>query len=88
MAQSSDLDHLPFDDRSLHAAGEETPTSDIVGRARHRGTDLLIFVNADEFPQPRGGQLDRLPVLARGNELVCTLRRDGPRPPPASRFLH
>jgi hypothetical protein len=27
MAQSGDLDHLPFDDRSLDAAGEEVSSS-------------------------------------------------------------
>ncbi len=70
MARSGDLDHLPFDDRSLDAAGEEALTRDITDRARRRGADWLIFVDADEFPLPRGGRLDRLPALARADVLV------------------
>lgn len=70
MARSSDLDHLPFDDRSLDAAGEEALTRDIMDRARRRGADWLIFVDADEFPLPRGGRLDLLPALARADVLV------------------
>lgn len=70
MAREGGLDHLPFDDRGLDAAGEEALTADIMDRARHLRADWLLFVDADEFPLPRGGRLDTHPALAGADVLV------------------
>jgi hypothetical protein len=70
MARQGGLDHLPFDDRGVDAAGEEALTRDIMDRARHIRADWLIFVDADEFPLPRGGRLDTHPALAGADILV------------------
>lgn len=70
MARQGGLDHLPFDDRGLDAAGEEALTLDIMDRARRIRADWLLFVDVDEFPLPRGGRLDTHPALANADVLI------------------
>ncbi len=70
LARNGGLDHLPFDDRTLTAADEDALTEDIMARARAIGADWLMFVDADEFPLPRGGRLDLLPGLEHADVLV------------------
>jgi hypothetical protein len=70
LARQAGFDHLPFDDRGMDAAGEDALTADIMDRARHIRADWLIFVDADEFPLPRGGRLDTHPALAEADILV------------------
>lgn len=86
LARAGGLDHLPFDDRTLSAADEDALTEDIMARARAMGADWLMFVDADEFPLPRGGRLADVPALSRADAVLVprynvVVRASGPAIP-------
>ena len=70
LARGPDFEHVFFDDRISEPEHEAAADADIMGRARAAGAQWLIFVDADEFPLPRSGQLRHVAALASADALT------------------
>ena len=70
LAQGPGFDYVRFDDLNLDPEHEARATQDIIARAELAGADWLLFVDADEFPRPKTGQLRDVAGLEDADALV------------------
>ena len=64
------FDYMPYDDMNLDPDHEVRATQDIITRAEQAGAEWLLFLDADEFPLPKGGLLRDVAGLHTADALV------------------